>query len=121
MDGVTILKEYVSEPSVKSLVVGIVVIVVLVVIAICFFCSQYNKAPGANALIGIMSAIITAVGIGGIIVMSLAYVNAKTVTYYEVTIDDSVSFNEFKEKYRIISDKDGVYTVELIEQEEQSG
>lgn len=40
------------------------------------------------------------------------YYNKPDTVTYKVTIDDSVSFNEFQERYRIIGQDGKIYTVE---------
>lgn len=39
---------------------------------------------------------------------------------YQITIDDSVSFNEFMNKYEIIDKQGKIYTVRLKEEEDGS-
>lgn len=62
----------------------------------------------------ILGFICTALAIGSVIVCSLSCTYSKTdISYikYKVTINDSVSMNEFLDKYEIIDQEGKIYTV----------
>ncbi len=62
----------------------------------------------AGLIIGVICGILFGILAGNI----LNEVTVDTVTQYEVTIDDSVSMNEFTDKYNIIEQRGKIYIVE---------
>ena len=63
-------------------------------------------------IIGIISGVVCGILLGIFAGNVLNEVTVDTVTQYEVTIDDSVSMNEFTNKYNIIEQRGKIYTVE---------
>ena len=57
-------------------------------------------------ILGIVAGIVLGVIIGGLFRTPIAY-----ETHYKVTIDDSVSMNEFLDKYEILDQEGKIYTV----------
>ena len=57
-------------------------------------------------LIGLMGGIVLGISSGGIFETPVAY-----ETHYKVIIDDSVSMNEFLDKYEILGQEGKIYTV----------
>lgn len=77
---------------------------------ICVIAGVYAAAEGYDAL----AWICVVVTIASIIVSCLGFAESKTdISHieYKVTIDDSVSMNEFLEKYEIIDQEGKIYTV----------
>lgn len=113
MDGVTILAEiprYILEPSVPAFVISYVVgIVIGFVIGFIYGVASKTKKL-KNGFIGAMTGILLGFLIGVPASFSLGTENF-AYTEYKVTIDDSVSMNEFYEKYEIISQEGLIFTV----------
>lgn len=111
MDGVTIL----SEMSVRGEALGFVVAWWLLTIA-CIVCGIWDNVEqwpysGWGTRI---TSIICALIFGSFILMigvGLCVEYNTFHTEYEVTIDDSVGFNEFTDRYEIVSQDSDVYTV----------
>lgn len=68
-------------------------------------CCDWPLIPICSA-VGVIGGIILGIGIGHINATPIAY-----ETHYKVTIDDSVSMNEFLDKYEIVDQEGKIYTV----------
>ena len=118
MTGVEILSsaEVVAESAFNGtafwigfiIMLGIVLIVGVIVTA----CGAYEKGLILFCLIiGIISGVFVGVMFGGLFQTPASY-----ETHYKVTIDDSVSMNEFLDKYEILDQEGKIYTVKEKEQ-----
>ena len=111
MDGVMIL----SEMSVRGEELGFVIAWVIltigyIVVAIWDNVEQWHYSGWGTR---IMSIIVTLMigALTSIIAIGLCHEYNTFHTEYKVIIDDSVGFNEFTERYKIISNDGDVYTV----------
>lgn len=109
MAGVEILNEYVvaSEWAFNYWVaLGILVFALMIGVMVCI---SEKQAP----LMILFLVLGVAMGaVAGSVVGAAAPLEQHQITRYEVTIDDTVSMNEFYEKYKIISQEGKIYTVE---------
>ena len=103
MDGVTILKEYAwRDLSLLTFLPSMILLVALLII-LCVNVYEYIKTKyvGMALLIGALAFVIK------------MYESCQpTYTRYVVTVDDSVNFNEFANRYEIISNDGAMYTVQ---------
>lgn len=117
MEGVTILTEHLCRPinGGTAIFVGLFAIVLLIG-AIFFSREIYRKTTKTwkhKLVFGLGIALIVLIGIAGL--TSIYFNYADTHIEYVVTIDDSVGFNEFFDKYEIVSQDGQLYTVKEIE------
>lgn len=113
MTGVEILNKYAIHTSQAWVpVVGILAFLVMIV----FIVACYIIASTASDTV-ITVCIVCAI-LCGITAFTLALIDANTDylkeyshTEYKVTIDDSVSMNEFLDKYEILGQEGKIYTV----------
>ena len=75
---------------------------------VCAILCCYTKYPA----VGVICMVLTAIIWGALICCSLAS-NENDINHieYKVTIDDSVSMNEFLDKYEILDQEGKIYTV----------
>lgn len=111
MDGVTIL----SEMSVRGeelwvVIVWVLLTIVYIVAMIWNNVEDWHYSGWGTRIMGIICALMVGALIS-IIAVGLCYAYNTFHTEYKITIDDSVSFNEFTERYKIISQDGDVYTV----------
>lgn len=111
MDGITILNTYVSNNyplfTLFSYALGIVSIIVCIMIIVV---SVQNDECHPFILFIALSV--------GLFFLRCGYASHRLPdqTKYQITVDDSVSFNDFMERYEIINQDGKIYTV--IEKEE---
>lgn len=108
LEGIEILDKteilYTSEVAVLFCVLSMVAIIVTAVAFVASLNVGHIKAAIICAVVCVLS-IIT-------IIVSSSFIDKPTGTYeYKVTIDDSVSMNEFQEKYEIIRTEGKIYTI----------
>lgn len=78
-----------------------------ITVAVCFIVSFLTKEIGAGIGAGIIAFLLCAIFFG-----TSGVGEYETGEYeYKVTIDDSVSMNEFYEKYEILDQEGKIYTV----------
>lgn len=112
MSGVEILSstEVASEFAFNETAAWIVFGVVLGLFVIGGICLAREKGSWeplpALGLFGAILAILLGMLVGGIMSTPVTY-----ETQYKVTIDDSVSLNEFLDKYEIIDQEGKIYTI----------
>lgn len=112
MNGIEILsqKEVVTETACNMNAVGIGVIATIVVMVIIGAFVAWHEDAGVFfilfLILGLVFSFITAMIISSATSYPTAY-----ETHYKVTIDDTVSMNEFNEKYEIVSQEGKIYTV----------
>lgn len=112
MDGVEILSsvevasEYAFNETASWIVFG-VVLGLFVIWGICIAIEECSWEPlPVMGLLGAILAILLGVVVGDTTATPVAY-----ETQYKVIIDDSVSMNEFLDKYEIIDQEGKIYTV----------
>ena len=111
MDGVMIL----SEMSVRGEELWIVIAWVLLTIAtivgmILDNVEHWYYSGWDTRIMGIICALMVG-ALTSMVAVGLCYEYNTFHTEYKVTIDDSVSFNEFNSRYEIVSQDGDVYTV----------
>ena len=111
MDGVTILNEFSCRGVDASRFVAIIFMAVLMIGFVIYMFIDMWRCTG---WIGRIFTTLVWFPFGAIVVLSaIASYNDFTTfhTQYVVTIDDSVGYNEFTERYEITSQDGNVYTV----------
>ena len=101
--GIEVLdKAEIKDISFQGLVVGLLVFFIVAIVGAII---TEGESPAAIALISVFACLVT------------FFIFAKpTGEYkYKVTIDDTVSLNEFYEKYEIIDQEGKIYTIRLKE------
>lgn len=108
MEGITILNQ-IPIPGIHPVawIIPSILAFVLVVVAIVFACVSGDPTWLVLILLSILVWVMLFVIIG-------AAVPVKTGEYYyEVTIDNSVSMNEFSSRYEIISQRGEIYKIKI--------
>lgn len=109
MAGIEILNEYIvaSEWAFNYWVaLGILVVALMVGVIVCI------KEKEAPLIILFLVLGVSAGALAGSFMGCIAPLEQHQVTRYEIIIDDTVSMNEFYEKYEIIDKEGKIYTVE---------
>lgn len=112
MNGIEILStaEVVTATACNTTAVWIGIIATIIVVAIIGIIVAWHEYDGGYIalfmVIGMMLSVFTAMAVASITSYPTAY-----ETQYKVTIDDSVSMNEFNEKYEVVSQEGKIYTV----------
>ena len=108
MEGITILNsEVVMVPHwgpIVVLILGVISVLVLLFLALLGF--DHDTMITAS----IISASMVLIGALSLIIVQVPY-----YTSYEVILEDSVSMNEFLNKYEILDQRGQIYTVKEIE------
>lgn len=110
MNGAEILHEYVVYTTkVWVAIVGILAFIGTIVFAIIAFNSKHNVAIWINFACCILCLIV----LGTLVFLDDNTSTLKEYSHieYKVTIDDSVSMNEFLDKYEILDQEGKIYTV----------
>lgn len=110
MDGVIILNSYETLTNTSSIFFVFVWGLVFAALALSFLYLFIKDKPS-------ISTAIFAIVAGALAVILFCNIPEKKLeTYYQVTVDDSVTMNEFQSKYEIIEVEGKIYTVrECIE------
>ena len=66
---------------------------------------------GTGVIVGVITGCISALILSILLTLAFGKKEVGTETHYKVTIDDSVSMNEFLDKYEIIDQEGKIYTV----------
>ena len=107
MNGVEILsQEIIYNTILPGYVLGIGFVTIIILAAFLGLCLGYEK--------WIATIIVSILLIPSMIVITLSSISDKTdINHieYKVTIDDSVSMNEFLDKYEILDQEGKIYTV----------
>ena len=106
MDGVTILNSYESLTNFGSIFIMIALCVWFFAVVVLVLLSLLKD--GCDPWKGLVSLIICVVLT---IVCGCLIPERKYEIHYQVTVDDSVSMNEFQSKYEIIEVEGKIYTV----------
>lgn len=112
IDGITVLNSFNADYSNKLCSLFFLGFFgILFIIAALFIIKEYYLSLGGWAL----GLFVFAAGVFcfyGSIILSRDYIDKeKTEIHYQVTIDDSVSFNEFYDKYEILEKEGDIYTI----------
>ena len=114
MDGVTILNSY--EYITNSFTIWILVILCILFFQIStaalFALIKYGYDTWKKPVLFVVFITLT-------IIFGCLIPKSKYETYYQVTVDDSVSMNEFTSKYDIIKVKGKIYTVKEVSYDDQ--
>ena len=98
--------EYTSGDLVKLIIFSLCVGLVFLLLAnLCL-----DVAPKVKAVISVGGAVIVAAAI--VVILGCTNNWYKPVVRYDITIDDTVSFNEINDKYNIIEQNGLIFTVE---------
>lgn len=110
MEGVTILNsEIIMTPHwvpIVVLILGVTSILFLLFLIALGFDSD-----------GILNMLIVSAGIALIGVISMFIFKVPCYTSYEVILEDSVSMNEFSDRYEILDQRGQIYVVKEIDEE----
>ena len=115
MNGIEILStaEVVTASAFNWLVFSIIAVILFVIIGIGVYLlvrMEIGSSKIGNIAFSISVALILGFMFGGLAGAATATPTAYE-THYKVTIDDSVSMNEFNEKYEIINQEGKIYTI----------
>lgn len=112
MNGIEILSqcEVVAATACNTNAVRIGVITTIVVIIIIGAFVAWNQDDVSYIILFILLGLVLS-GITAVMIASTTSYPTAYETHYKVTIDDTVSMNEFNEKYEIISQEGKIYTV----------
>lgn len=115
MEGVEILNIYKYQNFQPLFVVLGGVIGVILGIIIAYLINEHFDVSDSG-----FQAMVFLIGLLGVVVGSLiSFSISKKETRYDVTIEDSVSYKEFTEKYEVIEVNGKIYTIVEKEVEEQ--
>lgn len=116
MDGVTILEEISYRGYALDLAIAFTIILVIALGRLIYLGIDLCRTPGplfAKSFLVILMVVIIVFGVN---IMTIVFDAYNTVyTKYKVTIDDSVSFKEFTNRYEVISLDGDIYTVREME------
>ena len=120
MNGVEILSqsEVVTVRVFNWVAFSVITVILFVAIGIGTYLlarMEHGSSKTGNIAFSIFVALILSFMIGGLICGATATPIAYE-THYKVTIDDSVSMNEFLDKYEILDQEGKIYTVKEKEQ-----
>lgn len=112
MEGVTILNTDSGFCTEIAEIYGMqvflcILALVMIIIGVVLYCTDYYSRSNVLTIMGIIMAI------SGFILFMFAI--ALHPTRYDVTIDDTVTYNKFTDRYDVIDVNDQIYTVELKE------
>lgn len=122
MDGVTILNEieYVTTiPGEFNDNAALLTLLITIIIGaiIGFVLGLDDNMPIIGAIVGALCGVVLGILAG--VLFGATFTESdeiKTITRYEVTLDDSVSMNEFTNKYNIIEQRGQIWVVEEKEE-----
>ena len=106
LDGITVISSYTVSPIIL-IVLGIIFLV-LGFIGIFVFDSDEVK-PKLRSVMEIVTIFLIAVGVT--LFVEVYQDRNCSNTYYKVTISDEVKFNDFEERYDIVTSKGEIYTI----------
>lgn len=116
MNGVTVLNTYTQLANGQTIFGFLVGLIFLFFVAILLFITysfnsfeEKKKNKHAYLVVAVISFVLFIVGICN-------FPSKEYQTYYQVTINDSVSLNEFQKKYEIIKVDGKIYTVKEAEE-----
>lgn len=112
MSGIEILSttEVVTATAYNTTAVGIGMITTIIVMVIIGAFVAWHEGEGVWVILFLLLGLVFSCFIGMVISSETSYPTAYE-TQYKVTIDDSVSMNEFNEKYEVVSQEGKIYTV----------
>lgn len=107
MKGITILNEFISTGEILAPWFGIGIAAFIIGLFGLLFCPMIIKSR--QRLLTVLTIFFAISLFFGISIA--AFAPRKEETRYQVIIDDSVNFNEFNERYEIISQEGLIYTI----------
>lgn len=115
MNGVTILNTYTqlaNGQTIFGFLVGLFFLFMTIIILVsAYFFKHFGEKKKSNYTCLIVSIILFILFIIGI----CNFPSKEYQTYYQVTINDSVSLNEFQNKYEIVKVDGKIYTVKKVD------
>ena len=118
MDGVTIIQTNVYRAcnltTLLIFIIAMVVVCIILAVAFWMLLSSIKTNMGEKVVVALSVLLMIVFCVAGTSDIIKSY--KTTYTRYTVDIDNSVGFNEFFSKYRIIEQKDGHYIVEEIKE-----
>lgn len=118
MDGVTILNEIEVVEVVNdtfNYTAGFIALIITVLICaiVGFFVGRSEGDDIFGALVGVLTGLVLSLITGPLFGIICSYPpETKTTIQYEVTVDDSVSMNEFYEHYNVVEQRGDIFVVE---------
>lgn len=89
--------------------IGILIVVIIVALAVIAIKEGIQSSDGAELILGIFLIILAAVVL---FMLILPHEVTTTINTYEVTIDETVSFNEVMNKYNFIEKRGDIYVLQ---------
>ena len=112
MNGIEILsqKEVVTATAcnMNAVVIGVIATIVIMFIIDAFV--AWHECDGKYIILFLIFGLLLS-GITAMMIASETSYATAYETHYKVTIDDTVSMNEFSEKYEIVSQEGKIYTI----------
>lgn len=107
MKGITILNEFIFAGEILAPWFGIGIVAFIIGLFGLIFCPAFIKPR--QRLLTVLTIFFAISLFSGISIA--AFAPREEETRYQVIIDDSVNFNEFSERYEIISQEGLIYTI----------
>lgn len=123
MEGITVLTEAAGIGFKEKFILALVFLAtvlfstLIVVIALDWLENKFNLKDWISKIIAVVG-VISAMCFCGFITASCRCLLAEESNSYKITIDDSVSFNEFNAKYKVLKQDGQIFTVVERETEE---
>lgn len=113
MEGITILATNTYHPSLALAIFICMVMTMFCALAVGLVVTAFHDLQLSSNVIRVSAIVLTIILIVLLIFLwkEMISTTRKTITEYTITIDDSVGYNEFTEKYEIISHKGDTYVV----------
>lgn len=106
MQGITILNEITKMPNGYAGLILLLMILGIGMITLGYCCIRYNEHTWSK----IVASIICCIILIGCIVGVISLINQKQ-TYYQVLLDDNITFVEFNKQYKMIEQEGSILTV----------
>ena len=106
MQGITILSEVTKLPDGYAGVIVFLIILGIGMITLGYCCIRYNEHTWSKILASVICGIILIGCIVGIVTLA-----NQEQTYYKILLDDSVTFAEFNEQYKMLEQEGSILTV----------
>ena len=106
MQGITILNETTKIPDGYTGLILFLIVLGIGMITLGYCCIRYNEHTWSKIVASIICCIILIGCIVGIVIL----INQEQ-TYYQVLLDDNITFVEFNEQYKVIKQEGLILTV----------
>ena len=106
MQGITILNEITKIPDGYTGLILFLIVLGIGMITLGYCCIRYNEHTWSKIVAGIICCIILIGCIVGIVILT-----NQEQTYYQVLLDDNITFVEFNEQYKMIKQEGSILTV----------